>query len=292
MSKVVGGQVVMITGATSGIGYEAAIAIAAQRHDGIGPRVVIVGRSPEKTARCLGEIRAASGSDRVESLLCDFESLASVRALAAAFRERYDRLDVLINNAGTVYDRRKLTSDGYEATFAVNHLGYFLLTHLLLDLVRASAPARIVNVSSVGHASGTMDFDDLHFERGYQVMRAYHRSKLANVLFTRELARRLAGTGVTVTCLHPGVVATGIWDHAPKWALPMLWLPRRLFFISAKDGGARLVHAGTDPALDGVTGVYLTDFKVKPPRGLGQDDAIGARLWAVSEQMTGLAPWA
>ncbi len=280
-------QVVLITGATSGIGYEAAITIASLRTAGVGPRVVIVGRSPEKTARCLEEVRQASGSERVESLLCDFESLASIRALAAAFRHRYERLDILLNNAGTIYASRRLTRDGFEATFAVNHLGYFLLTNLLLDLVQASAPARIVSVASAGHHRGTMDLADLHFERGYSTTAAYCRSKLANVLFTRELARRTAGSGVTVTCLHPGTVSTGIWDHAPRWAGPILWLPRKLL-LSQKQGASTLVHAATDPSVEGVTGVYFERKAPVRPSALALDDGLAARLWAASEAMTGL----
>ncbi len=299
MSTPLSEKIVLITGATSGIGYEAAKSIAAMRDPGgtVGPRVVVVGRSVEKTARCLDEIRAAGGEGaRVESLLCDFESQASIRALAAAFRERYDRIDILLNNAGTVYDKRKLTVDGYEATFAVNHLGYFLLTNLLLDLVERAGKdggARIVNVSSRGHRQGTMDFADLHFERGYQIMRAYCRSKLGNVLFTRELSRRLRASDpackVTVTCLHPGGVATGIWDHAPGWAQPILWLPKKLFFISQAEGGETLVHAATDPSLEGVTAVYFEKKTVSKPSALALDDALAAKLWDVSATLTGLS---
>lgn len=281
-------QVVLITGATSGIGYEAAIAIARLRTEGVGPRVVIVGRSPAKTARCLAQIRAASGSDRVESLLCDFESMASIRALAAAFLQKYERLDLLLNNAGTVYSERKVTVDGYEATFAVNHLGYFLLTGLLLDRVKASAPARIVSVASAGHLRGTMDLVDLHLEHGYTTTAAYCRSKLGNVLFTRELARRLVGTGVTATCLHPGAVATGIWDHAPRWVQPILWLPRKLFFLSQEQGGGRLVHAATDPSVEGLTGVYFDKCKPVRPGASALDDALAARLWVESGRLVGL----
>lgn len=281
-------RVILITGATNGIGYEAAKVLAGLRHEGEGPRVVIVGRSAEKTAKCLAEIRAASGSDRVESLLCDFESQASIRALAASFLEKYERLDVLVNNAGTVYDKRKVTVDGYEATFAVNHLGYFLLTNLLLDRVKKSAPARIVSVASEGHRRGILDFDDLHYERGgYAIFAAYCRSKLANVFFTRELARRLEGTGVTATCLHPGAVATGIWDHAPAWALPFLWLPRKLFFISQQQGGQTIVRAATDPVVEGLSGVYFNGLVEQHVSRRAQDDAVAARLWQVSEALTG-----
>ncbi|HYM49705.1 MAG TPA: SDR family NAD(P)-dependent oxidoreductase, partial [Candidatus Limnocylindrales bacterium] len=209
MANDLEGKTILITGATSGIGLEASVALAA-----MGGRLVMVGRDPAKTAARVAEVTARSGSSRVASLLCDLSSQSEVRRLAEAVRTRYDRLDVLINNAGTVYMKRTLTEDGLEATFAVNYLSAFLLTNLLLHLLEQSAPARIVTVSSVGHYDGTMDFDDLGFQRGYRIMRAYSRSKLAEVLFTRELARRLQGTGVTANCLHPGAVATSIWNRA------------------------------------------------------------------------------
>src|SRR2546425_1076946 len=210
------GKTVVITGATSGIGLEAAVALARE-----GARVVLVGRNPGKTAAAVAEVRKRSGSAAVESLLCDFSSQESIRKLAGDLRARCERIDVLVNNAGGVYPRRTLTGDRIESTFAVNHLGYFLLTNLLTDLLVKSAPARIVNVASAAHYRGTLDLDDLGFERGYQLMKAYSRSKLANVLFTRELARRLSGKGVTVNALHPGTVATGMWNAAPLWVRPV-----------------------------------------------------------------------
>src|SRR5262245_61051600 len=186
------GKTVLITGATSGIGREAAVVLARR-----GARVLLVGRDRAKTAAVTAEVAARAGSREVSSLQCDFASQAAIRALAAEVHARTDRLHVLVNNAGAVYKSRRLTADGIEATFAVNHLGYFLLTNLLLDLLVASAPARVVTVASVAHRRGTLDFDDLGYARGYGIMRAYSRSKLANVLFAAELARRLAGTGVT-----------------------------------------------------------------------------------------------
>src|SRR6266852_4405364 len=211
------GKTVLITGATSGIGFEASVEFAR-----MGAQLVIVGRNEAKTAPTAEEVRRRSGSNRVDFLVCDFASQRQVRRLAEAFHARHGSLHILVNNAGSVFAKRTLTEDGMEATFAVNHLSYFQLSHLLLDLLVKSVPARIVNVASVAHYRGTMDFDDLMFERGYQLMRAYSRSKLANVLFTRELARRLKGSGVTVNALHPGAVAKwkGQLDSTSKKIAP------------------------------------------------------------------------
>src|SRR5215207_6225037 len=199
-------KIILITGATNGIGKAAALELAKQ-----GNTVVIVGRNPAKTQATVEEIKQQSGNSAVEGLIADLSSLADVRRLADEFRQRHSRLDVLINNAGALFAERELTVDGYEMTFAVNHLAYFLLTNLLLDLLKASAPARIVNVASDAHKGMKINFDDLQLEKNYGGMMgpAYGQSKLANILFTYELARRLAGTGVTVNALHPGLVRTG-----------------------------------------------------------------------------------
>jgi NAD(P)-dependent dehydrogenase (short-subunit alcohol dehydrogenase family) len=279
-------KTVLITGATSGIGLEASVALAGQ-----GARVVMVGRDPARTAAAVAGVVSRSGSKEVSSLLCDFSSQAAVRTLAADARSRVDRLDVLVNNAGGVNKARRLTGDGIEATFAVNHLGYFLLTNLLLDLVVKSAPARIVTVASGGHRRGSLDFEDLGFERGgYSIMRAYARSKLANVLFAAELARRLAGTGVTSNSLHPGSVDTNIWSGAPLWAKPIIQLVFRPFFISAEQGGARIVQLAASPELEGVTGKYFEDGKAVEPAPSARDESLAKRLWDVSARMVGLAP--
>ena len=225
-------KTIVVTGATAGIGLEAALQLAAQGH-----RLVLVGRSPEKLARAAERVEAA-GAAGVDTFVADFASLDSVRGLAAELRSRLDRIDVLVNNAGGVHDKRTLTADGLEATFAVNHLAGFLLTELVKDRVVAAAPARIVFTSSDGHYSGTMDFDDLGFERGYTIMKAYGRSKLANVLYARRLAAELADAGVTVNALHPGAVATDIWSGAPWFARPVLAVAKR-FMRSPADGGRR-----------------------------------------------------
>jgi NAD(P)-dependent dehydrogenase (short-subunit alcohol dehydrogenase family) len=197
---------------------------------------------------------------------------------------------VLINNAGGVNKERRVTTDGIEATFAVNHLGYFLLTSLLLDLVVKSAPARIVTVASIGHRRGTLDFDDLGFARGYSIMRAYTRSKLANVLFAAELARRLKGTGVTSNSLHPGSVDTNIWSGAPLWAKPIIQLVLRPFFISAQEGGDRIVQLAASPELSDVTGRYFEKGRAVAPAPLAEDPVLARKLWDASAALVGLPP--
>jgi retinol dehydrogenase-14 len=261
------GKTILITGATGGIGLEAAVELARR-----GARMFLVGRDPGRTEAAVAQVKARSGSGEVASFLCDFSSQASIRALAGQVLSKLDRLDVLINNAGGVNKKRELTVDGIEKTFAVNHLGYFLLTNLLLDLIKKGAPARVVTVASIGHRRGTLDFDDLGFERGgYWIMKAYMRSKLANVLFASELARRLAGTGVTSNSLHPGSVATNIWSGAPTWAKPVIQLLWRPFFLTPEQGGAFIVQLAADPQLEGVTGKYFETGTAVPPAPLAQD---------------------
>ncbi|MGH8118638.1 MAG: SDR family oxidoreductase [Rhodanobacteraceae bacterium] len=284
-----GGKTVMVTGATSGIGLEAAVVFARR-----GARVVITGRDPARIAAALARVREHSGSNAVEALQADFASQAAVRRLAAEFLAKYPRLDLLVNNAGSVNPKRTLTAEGIETTFAVNHLAPFLLTHLLLERIVANAPARIVNVASVAHTHGALDFDDLDFKRGYHIMRAYARSKLANVLFTRELARRLAGTGVTVNAVHPGTVGTGIWAHvAPDSSLagPLfraVFTPARLFMLTPERGARTIVYAATSTQLDGKTGLYLETNQQKQAAPLALDDAVATRLWNVSARLTHL----
>jgi len=281
------GKTILVSGATNGVGLEASVVLARR-----GARVLMVGRDPAKAAARLDEVKERSGSAAVESLLCDFASQAQIRELAREVHDRCDRLAVLVNNAGTVFPARTLTEDGIESTFAVNHLGYFLLTNLLLDLLRNGVPARVVNVASVGHYGGTLDFDDLGFAHGYGIMHAYKRSKLCNVLFTRELARRLAGTGVTANSLHPGVVATGIWTHGPPaWApfmKPVMALIARAFMLSPAKGGETLVYLAASPEVEGLTGLYFEDNRVREAAPLARDDALAKRLWDESAKLVGL----
>jgi len=277
-------KTILITGATSGIGLHAALDLARRGH-----RVVMVGRDPARTEAAVAEVVGATGSREVSSLLCDFSSQADIRRLADQFRARHARLDILVNNAGQVNKTRRVTADGIEMTFAVNHLGYFLLTNLLIDLLIGSAPARVITVASIGHRQGTLDFDDLGFARGgYGIMRAYGRSKLANVLFAAELARRLTGTGVTSNSLHPGGVNTNIWSGAPLWAKPFINLIFKPFFISPAQGASYVVALATRPDLENVTGLYFEEDKVSTPARLAQDPALAARLWQVSEKLSGM----
>ena len=281
------GKRVLVTGATNGIGLEAARSLARQ-----GAKVVLVGRDAAKTARCLADVRASAPGAEVSSLLCDFSRQKEERRLAEEVLRRFDRLDVLVNNAGTVFKNRTLTEDGIEATFAVNHLGYLLLTQLLLERIIRSAPARIVNVASIAHRRATMDFDDLFYERGYSLVKAYGRSKLGNVLYTRLLAQKLAGTGVTVNSLHPGAVDTGIWSAAPAWMKPLIAILRRFAFISAEEGGRRIVQLVAGPELSGTTGQYFENGRIVDPASRARDDALARRLWQESERLTGLKPGA
>jgi retinol dehydrogenase 14 len=275
----------VITGGSDGIGLECASLLA---RDTAGCRIVLVGRNPDRTASAVGRIRQESPSVAVDSFLCDFGDLAAVRRLAQDLLAACDRIDVLVNNAGTVFARRTVTGDGLEATFAVNHLAGLLLTELLLDRIEESAPARIVFTSSDGHYSGTMDLDDLGFQHGYSIMRAYSRSKLANVLTARHLARRLDGTGITVTSLHPGAIATNIWSGAPWFARPVLAVVKRWKMESPATGGKRLAYLAADPAVEGQTGGYYRRNELREPSALALDDDLGDRLYDLSADLVGL----
>ena len=224
------GKVCMVTGANSGIGRE-----TAERLAELGATVVMVCRSKERGEKAMADIRRHSHSGSVELLLADFASLGSVRALAEEFLRNHGALHVLVNNAGVVRLRRSVTADGFETTFQVDYLSHFLLTNLLLGILKKSAPSRIINVSSVSHFRGHLDLEDLQMKKGYGVMRAYSRAKLADVLFTYELSRRLEGTGVTANCLHPGSVATGMAGRA-LGPFSFVWNVSRLFLLSPREG--------------------------------------------------------
>lgn len=274
------GKVCLVTGTTSGIGKITALELAR-----MGARVLMVCRDQERGQAVAREIIAASGNDSVELLLADLSSQSSIRELAAQIHRRHDRLDVLVNNAGVVLPRRSVSVDGIEATFATNHLGYFLLTTLLLDLLTASAPARIVNVSSALHSRGKIDFNDLQGERSYTGGGAYNQSKLANVLFTYELARRLDGTGVTANCLHPGVVRTGLGRNATG-RFKLLLTVVKPFLSSPEKGAETSVYLASSPEAEGVTGQYFVNKRTQRSSPESYDETVAHRLWQVSEQMT------
>jgi NAD(P)-dependent dehydrogenase (short-subunit alcohol dehydrogenase family) len=276
-------KVCVITGGTDGIGKEAAYGLALR-----GARLLIHGRDRDKGARAVAELKARTRNPAIEFLPADFGSLADVRRLAAAIIERAPRIDVLVNNAGGIVVKRALSKDGYELTFAVNHLAPFLLTRLLLDTLKTGTQARIVTTASDAHRRAVLDFDDLQAARKYSAMGAYGRSKLANILFTRALAKRLEGTRVTATCLHPGVVRTSI-------ARDMPFVPRNLFGLIARlarspeKGAETVVYLAASPEVQGASGGYYFDRKLTQPSPAGQDDAVGERLWQVSERLVGAA---
>jgi NAD(P)-dependent dehydrogenase (short-subunit alcohol dehydrogenase family) len=276
------GKICMVTGATAGIGRATAQILAQQ-----GATVIVVGRDAQKAARTVAQVQGETGNSDVQWLLADLSAQAQVRRLAREFIARHPRLDVLINNAGAFFFRRQLSADGIEMTWAVNHLSAFLLTHLLLDTLQASAPARVVNVASTSHRGARIDLEDLEGERKHRGMRAYGQSKLAMVLFTYELARRLKGTGVTVNALHPGFVATNIGQNNGrlfKLISPLL----RLIARSPEEGAQTSVYLATSPEVAGVTGKYFVDNRAVPSDPISYDEALAQQLWETSATMTGL----
>jgi len=277
------GKVCLITGGTNGIGKSTAHELAR-----MGATIVIVGRNAQKTSQVVEEIRAASGNNTVDSLLADLSSQQEVRRLANEFESKYSRLHVLLNNAGAVFMQRQLSVDGVEMTFALDHLAYFLLTNLLLDKIKASAPARIVNVSSGAHTSGKIEFDNLQGERDYSP-RAYDNSKLANILFTMELARRLEGTGVTVNALHPGFAATGFGRNNPGSLMKIIRTVVPLIARSPEKGAETSIYLGSSPEVQSITGKYFVDCKVSQPAPQATDSAVAKKLWDISAEMVHLA---
>ncbi len=278
------GKTCVVTGATSGIGEVAALELARR-----GATVVIVGRNAEKCATTVDRLRRETGNEAVESLVADLSVQADIRRLAQDIQERFDRLDVLLNNAGAMFPKRRESADGIEMTLALNHLGYFLLTLELLERLKASAPSRVVNVASDAHRMVRgIDFDDLQARRSYRGFRLYGQSKLANILFTRELARRLEGTGVTANALHPGFVATNFMAGEGLANMAMRGLARVLA-LSPEKGAETSTYLATSPDVEGVSGRYFVQCKPAEPTSAGRDDEAARRLWEVSEQLTGRA---
>ena len=278
------GKTILITGATNGIGQVAALELAKK-----GAEVVVVGRNPQKTEQVVKHITIDSGNSSVSGLIADLSSLTEVRQLAQAYRQKYSHLHVLINNAGGIFANRTLTADGFEYTFALNHLAYFLLTNLLVEVLVEDAPARIINVSSRSHQGATMNFNDLQNEHHYNLggYRAYGQSKLANLLFTYELARRLAGTGVTVNAVHPGTVATGFGENN-RGAMRVSMRIYHQFALTPEQGADTIIYLASSPKVEWVTGKYWTNRTAIDSSPESYDVEAQNRLWAISVQMTGL----
>jgi NAD(P)-dependent dehydrogenase (short-subunit alcohol dehydrogenase family) len=277
-------RIVLITGATSGIGRVTAEVLAQQ-----GMHVVLVARSAARAEATIATIREHNSNATVEYLLADLSSQAEVRRLAAEFRARHDRLHVLVNNAGAAFFARQETADGLEMTLALNHLAPFLLTNLLLDTLRASAPARVVTVASTAHNGATITFDDLQQRRGrYRPFRVYGQSKLANILFTYELARRLEGTGVTANALHPGFVSSN-FGKTQSTAWRAVFTGLRPFMISPQKGAQTSVYLATVPEIERTSGQYFAGSRPARSSPASYDAGSQQRLWAVSEQLVGLA---
>ena len=276
------GKVCLITGGNSGIGKATALGLAK-----LNASVVIVSRDKDKGEATLIEMRAKSGNRNLDAMTTDLSSQDSVRELAHDFKARYKKLHVLINNAGIFLPKRIQTVDGLEATFATNHLGHFLLTNLLVDLLKASAPSRIINLSSSAHYGTEMDFEDLQGEKKYSGYHAYSQSKLANVLFTYQLAKQLEGTGVTVNSLHPGVVRTG-FGKDQGGLMSILVTVGRPFMISPDRAARAAIYLATSPELEGVTGKFFSRGKEKRSSRESYDETSAQRLWKVSEELTRL----
>ncbi len=278
------GKLCVITGATSGIGLVTAERLAAK-----GARLVLVGRDPVRGEAALARIKARAPRAEVSVHYADLARLDALRTLAAGLNA-LSRIDVLINNAGAMFWRRQVTADGLERTFALNHMAYFVLTALLRDRLVASSPARIVNVASDAHRGARLDFGDLQSARGYSGMRAYSRSKLCNILFTRELARRLAGSGVTANCLHPGFVNSRFGDNNPGVVGVGTRIVKQMFAISPERGAETPAYLASSPEVEGKTGGYYDRCAPKAPSPEARDDAAARRLWEESARIAGVGP--
>jgi len=275
------GKTCIITGATSGIGQAAAFALA-----GKGARIVIVARDRRRADVTLDKLRAINPNAAHRAYLADLSGISEMKRAAAEISASEPRIDVLINNAGALFSYRKTTADGFERTFALNHLAYFVLTHGLIERVRASAPARIVNTSSGIHKRARLDLDDLQCSRGYDGVTAYERSKLCNVLFTRELARRLTGTGVTANSFHPGLVASRFGNRSNGLFTPLFFVIKTVFGLSAEAGARTLVYLASSPEVGSVSGKYFENCTEVLPGRWAEDDEAAARLWRESAGMT------
>jgi retinol dehydrogenase-12 len=281
-NQYIEGKTCLITGATNGLGRVTAVELAR-----MGAELFLMYRDKVRADETVAEIRNKTGNENVHLLHADLGSQSQIRGAAAEFLTTGKPLHVLVNNAGLGNTKRMMSEDGIEMVFAVNHLAYFLLTMLLLDRIKQSAPARIVNVASEAHRFGTIDFDDLGGERHYRTFGAYGQSKLANILFSYELARRLAGTGVTVNCLHPGGIASGLWTNNGRLA-QFIMKAGRPFLKTPEQGAQTTIYLASSVKVEGVTGKYFANCKEKASNKESYDENIARRLWDVSERMTGV----
>ncbi len=274
------GKTILITGATNGIGKQAAHDLAK-----LGAQLLIVGRDAARTEAARASIIATYPQAGVTTYLADLSHMADVKRLAAEIKAKHSRIDVLVNNAGAIFDARRVTADGYEQTFALNHLGYFLLTRELLGTLTASAPARIVNVASAAHSSAKINFDDLQGARRYSSFSAYGQSKLANIMFTYALARRLSGSGVTVNALHPGFVDTGFGSNGGGLMRAIIGIGKRFGAIAPAKGADTVVYLASSPDVAEVTGKYWDQRKAIASNAASMDMAAQERLWEASERL-------
>jgi NAD(P)-dependent dehydrogenase (short-subunit alcohol dehydrogenase family) len=278
------GKDVVVTGATDGIGKVAALELAK-----MGAGVTIVARNAAKAEAAVQEMRRAAGHGRIDFVRADLAEQTSVRAAAGELRRRLKRLDVLLNNAGALFQRRETTGDNIERTFALNHLAYFLLTNELLDLLKAAAPARIVNVASGAHHGAELDFANLQNGRNYSGWRAYQQSKLANIYFTYELARRLEGTNVSANCLHPGFVATKFGDNNRGTGAAIFGLAKKVGAKSVTEGAKTSIYLAGSPEVEGVSGRYFEDCRPVRSSAVSYNEQVARNLWLASERLVGSA---
>ena len=273
------GKVCLVTGATDGIGKVSARVLAEK-----GAKVIIVGRNPEKSATVLAELKSSSGNENIDLLMADLAVMQEVRDLAEQVISHYDRLDILLNNAGGYFAKHELTSDGLERTFALNHMSYFLLTNKLMELLKSSAPARIVNVSSDAHYGVDMDFENLNGEQEYKAWKAYQKSKLANVLFTYELLKKVPAD-ITVNCLHPGFVATNFGHNNGGFIGPVLKIAQRISAIDPEEGAKTSIFLCSAPEVKGVSGKYFYKCQPKTSSRESRNMDTGKRLWQISSDI-------
>jgi NAD(P)-dependent dehydrogenase (short-subunit alcohol dehydrogenase family) len=277
------GKVCVITGATSGIGL-----VAAERLAAMGARLVLVGRDKTRGEAAIARIKRSTPGAEIRIHYADLSRVVEMNRLASEIAAIEPRIDVLVNNAGAMFAQRGVTEDGLERTFAVNHIAYFVVANRLKERLVAAAPARIVNTASDAHRGNTLDFDDLQSARRYRGLTAYGRSKLANILFTRELARRLSGTGVTVNCLHPGFVATRIADNNGGVFRLGVGIAKSLFALSPEKGAQTIVYLASSPEVAGTTGGYFAKSRPATPTAAAQDDGAAGRLWEESVKLARL----